>query len=60
MAELMSQVLISKKISHQVVLGKSDEGSAHTWIRISNKNYDPTKQGYGNGRYSVVEVHTFT
>jgi hypothetical protein len=44
-------------IPHQTVLGHSDEGSSHTWVRIGTRNLDPTRQGFGDGMYEVIETH---
>lgn len=54
MAEVMSRVLKSKNTPHQMVLGKSDAGDSHMWVRIDEENYDPTDQGYGTGEFEVV------
>lgn len=47
-ADLMSNVLTKKGIAHEVVTGRSDEGSAHLYIKIGDKRYDPTHQGFGD------------
>jgi len=54
-AHVFSETLKHKGIAHEVVQGKSDEGSTHQWIRVDGKNYDPTEQGYGDGKYKVIE-----
>lgn len=47
-ADLMSQVLTYKNIQHHIVIGKSDEGSSHAYIKIGEKRYDPTHQGFND------------
>jgi len=47
-AELMADVLHSKKIVCQVVCGINDYGDSHSYVTAMGKNYDPTHQGYGN------------
>lgn len=47
-ADLMHYLLKKRNIDHQLIIGKSDEGSSHAYVKIGNKRYDPTKQGFGN------------
>lgn len=46
-AELMADVLRSKGIECQVICGINDEGQSHSYVRVGEKNYDPTYQGFG-------------
>jgi hypothetical protein len=45
MAEIMSELLILREIPHQTVVGNCSEGSSHVWVRIGDKDWDPTDQG---------------
>lgn len=46
-AELMADVLRSKGIGYQIICGVNDEGDSHSYVRVGEKNYDPTYQGFG-------------
>jgi hypothetical protein len=48
-AELMADVLRSKGIAYQIICGVNDEGNAHSYIKVGDKFYDPTHQGFGDG-----------
>jgi len=48
--EIMSYVLKRKDISHEIMMGFSDTGDTHVWIRVDNINYDPTEQGMHEGQ----------
>lgn len=48
-AQLMHQVLQHKGIKHQMILGTTDDNfQNHSYIKIGDKRYDPTKQGFGD------------
>lgn len=47
-AELMADVLRSKGISYQIICGVNDEGNSHSYVRVGDRNYDPTHQGFGD------------
>ena len=55
MADRLSARLQQRGIPHQVVLGNSDEGSSHVWVRVGDRNLDPTRQGFGDGTFEVLE-----
>lgn len=57
MASLLSQWLRWRGIPHQSVLGKSDIGDSHAWVRIQGRNIDPTDQGFGDGSYEVIATY---
>lgn len=46
-AELMSDVLDAKNIPHKIICGINDEGNSHSYVRVGDRNYDPTHQGFG-------------
>lgn len=56
-ASIMSQLLRERGIHHEVVVGSSDEGSSHAWVRIAGRNFDPTEQGFGDGTFTVSEAY---
>ena len=43
--ELLTGVLRARGIPHEVVLGRSAEGSSHLWVRVRGRVLDPTRQG---------------
>lgn len=45
--ELMVDVLRSKGIGYQIICGVNDEGDSHSYVRVGDRNYDPTYQGFG-------------
>lgn len=53
MAVLLSDVLRVWHVPHAVVLGYSDEGSSHCWVRIGESDVDPTEQGFGSGEWRL-------
>ncbi len=57
MAGRLSARLRRLGVPHQQVLGHSDEGSSHAWVRVGERNLDPTRQGFGNGAFTVVEAY---
>ena len=57
MATILSRVLTAWEIDHQSMLGTSDEGSSHAWIRVHGMDLDPTDQGCNNGE--VIENRCF-
>ena len=59
MAERLSKRLSRWRVSHQLVLGHSDEGSSHVWVRVGERNLDPTKQGFGDGVFEVLREAVF-
>ena len=44
-ADYLSWMLRRKGIPHIKVIGYSDEGSSHAWVRVGGRDYDPTRQG---------------
>ena len=46
--DIMHYFLQIKKIPHQLIIGKSDEGSSHAYVKIGEHRYDPTHQGFGD------------
>ncbi len=55
-AQLMHQVLKYKKIPHQVVVGTTNDNiQSHSYIKVGNKRYDPTKQGFGDCTIEKIE-----
>ena len=44
-ADYLSWMLRRKGVPHIVVVGHSDEGSSHAWVRVRGRDYDPTRQG---------------
>lgn len=57
MATLLSQWLEWQDIPHQVVIGESDIGDTHAWVRVDGENIDPTEQGFGDGDFKVVRAY---
>jgi hypothetical protein len=56
-AELMSSVLRSKGIAHDVVWDYvGNDRQSHTYIRIENQRYDPTNQGVGTTATEKLSV----
>ncbi len=56
MSSLMGFALEMHNIPYEAVIGESDEGSSHSWLRSGNRNWDPTHQGFGPGKYVVTEI----
>lgn len=56
--DIMGYFLKKKDIRHKVIIGKSDEGSSHAYIKIGDKRYDPTNQGFGDMK-DEWEVYSF-
>jgi hypothetical protein len=54
-AVLLGWALESHRIPYEGVVGESDEGSSHAWVRVNGRNYDPTHQGFGRGYYYVCD-----
>lgn len=52
-AEIMSYILKRKGIEHESIVGFSDTGDSHVWLRVDGYNYDPTEQGMHEGQ--IVE-----
>lgn len=56
MANRLSAKLRRRGVSHQIVVGHSDEGSAHAWVRVGDRNLDPTRQGFGDGSFEIIRL----
>lgn len=52
-AELMGDVLKSKDIEYKIICGINDVGDSHSYIEVDGQYYDPTKQGFGEGKTLV-------
>lgn len=52
-AELMADVLKSKGIEHKIICGFNDVGDSHSYIKVDGQYYDPTEQGFGDGKTLV-------
>ena len=48
--EVMSYILKKKGIEHESIVGFSDTGDSHVWLRVNGYNYDPTEQGMHEGQ----------
>jgi hypothetical protein len=54
-SSILSKAFEYNKISHQILLGTSKEGSSHVWIRANGKDYDPTYQGIGRKKPEIIK-----
>lgn len=48
--EIMCYILERKEIGYEVLMGFSNTGDTHVWVRVDDINYDPTEQGMHEGQ----------